>query len=752
MPTLTIDSSRFGTLEIASEDVIEFPNGLIGLGGTSLRARRDADRRAPFRWLHSIDDPSLALPVDQPVALLRRLRGRAVRRGQRTRVTADPADVAVWVTVRAGAELADFNANLRAPILVAEGRGHQVINEAADAPVRARCSRAVAAGRLAPTAPRLRIGIQGGTACCIITRRAGEKIMVGDDIVVHVMEIVGNTVRVGIEAPRSVPVYREEIWHAVRDENRAAADAAPLELPAACPDRLSPRRAAGARVSVVPPTKRPRPARDACSPSRHRVRPRSRRRSTSRRQAAQAPPGSEVPAARRRRGRRRGRRPAQARQGRRPAAGRAATSPRLRRPRRPRRCPTTTRPARSPTPPRRSRPAGLRVRSDRRGRRGGRRRGRGREHRRPRSPTTRALGRPAGRPRPSARWPRPARARPRARSRPSRARARREPRAPGMPERAPDRRRDREAANPRAGEQAEPVRPADEPPAEAEGAPARRPARARRSAPEAEPEAEAEEPERRGEAARRRRADGGRVGCDLSALDHASRHGPPKCAPTRRGRRSTARLADLGRASRRPTRRGPRRARPCGNRRRLQPARARRAGARTRRSRSIRAPPPNATRRACATPRPRSRSAAKRSRIAAGAEVDLAGASRSRPPVSRAASSSAGALSIRRPSSRIASRSRRMYGAGVRPARPRPRSPARRDGWRTGGSRRKTRGSSRHPALGRGVERVERQARRVAGLDPAPQADDHEGVPQPASPNSTCRRRSCGSTAHDHGQ
>ena len=64
----------------------------------------------------------------------------------------------------------------------------------------------------------------------IITRRPGEKIMLGDDIVVHVMEIVGNSVRVGIQAPRSVPVYREEIWDAVRAENQAAA-AAPTELP-----------------------------------------------------------------------------------------------------------------------------------------------------------------------------------------------------------------------------------------------------------------------------------------------------------------------------------------------------------------------------------------------------------------------------------------------------------------------------------------------------------------------------------------
>ena len=65
----------------------------------------------------------------------------------------------------------------------------------------------------------------------IITRRQGEKIMLGDDIVVHVMEIVGNSVRVGIEAPRSVPVYREEIWEAVREENRAAAGTAPDVLP-----------------------------------------------------------------------------------------------------------------------------------------------------------------------------------------------------------------------------------------------------------------------------------------------------------------------------------------------------------------------------------------------------------------------------------------------------------------------------------------------------------------------------------------
>jgi len=56
--------------------------------------------------------------------------------------------------------------------------------------------------------------------------------MLGDDIVVHVMEVAGNSVRLGIEAPRSVTIYREEIWLEVKRENEEAAAGLPLELPA----------------------------------------------------------------------------------------------------------------------------------------------------------------------------------------------------------------------------------------------------------------------------------------------------------------------------------------------------------------------------------------------------------------------------------------------------------------------------------------------------------------------------------------
>jgi carbon storage regulator len=65
-----------------------------------------------------------------------------------------------------------------------------------------------------------------------ISRRAGERIMLGDDTVIEILEVRGQTVRIGIDAPRSLPIYREEIWLEVKRENQAAAEAAATgELP-----------------------------------------------------------------------------------------------------------------------------------------------------------------------------------------------------------------------------------------------------------------------------------------------------------------------------------------------------------------------------------------------------------------------------------------------------------------------------------------------------------------------------------------
>ena len=56
----------------------------------------------------------------------------------------------------------------------------------------------------------------------ILTRRVGESLMIGDDVVVTVLGLNGNQVRIGIAAPRDVDVHREEIYEKVQEEKRVS--------------------------------------------------------------------------------------------------------------------------------------------------------------------------------------------------------------------------------------------------------------------------------------------------------------------------------------------------------------------------------------------------------------------------------------------------------------------------------------------------------------------------------------------------
>jgi carbon storage regulator len=58
----------------------------------------------------------------------------------------------------------------------------------------------------------------------ILSRRPGESLTIGDDIVVTVVSVNGNQIRLGISAPREVRVLRDEIYKSIREENHAAAN------------------------------------------------------------------------------------------------------------------------------------------------------------------------------------------------------------------------------------------------------------------------------------------------------------------------------------------------------------------------------------------------------------------------------------------------------------------------------------------------------------------------------------------------
>lgn len=122
----TIDSTRFGRIEVAPDSAIVFPHGLAGLDSRTFtliaRAQDDA-----FVWLHSLEDPALALPLADP---RRFFSGFALE-------PAPAEGAAIYVTVRASERIEEFTANLRAPLVIADGVGQQVINEAPGAELRA---------------------------------------------------------------------------------------------------------------------------------------------------------------------------------------------------------------------------------------------------------------------------------------------------------------------------------------------------------------------------------------------------------------------------------------------------------------------------------------------------------------------------------------------------------------------------------------------------------------------------------------
>ena len=64
----------------------------------------------------------------------------------------------------------------------------------------------------------------------VLTRKPKQQIMIGDNIVVNVVEVQGDNVRIAIEAPREIKIYRGEIYRAIQEENQKAAMQQSVEI------------------------------------------------------------------------------------------------------------------------------------------------------------------------------------------------------------------------------------------------------------------------------------------------------------------------------------------------------------------------------------------------------------------------------------------------------------------------------------------------------------------------------------------
>jgi carbon storage regulator len=80
----------------------------------------------------------------------------------------------------------------------------------------------------------------------VLTRKSNQSIMIGDDIEVSVLSIMGEKVRIGIQAPRDIPVFRREVYLEIQEERGAGREGA----------RQAAATAPGERVPVAPAPER----------------------------------------------------------------------------------------------------------------------------------------------------------------------------------------------------------------------------------------------------------------------------------------------------------------------------------------------------------------------------------------------------------------------------------------------------------------------------------------------------------------
>lgn len=134
-PTESYDTSRFGTVDVIVDSIIEFPDGLIGLGG-SRYALLSTDARSPFLWLQSLDNAAVALPVANPHRFFRDFEVELTDSDASLLGFDDGQPADVYVTVTASSVATEVTVNLKAPILIRDGNGHQVINQSDKAAVK----------------------------------------------------------------------------------------------------------------------------------------------------------------------------------------------------------------------------------------------------------------------------------------------------------------------------------------------------------------------------------------------------------------------------------------------------------------------------------------------------------------------------------------------------------------------------------------------------------------------------------------
>lgn len=138
---MRVNTRLFGEIEIADEKIITFPNGIIGFPDmTKFTMIYDEEKgtNAGIRWLQSMDEPTFAMPVMDPLVVKEDYNPEVDDEILKNIGTLTPDNILVLVTVTVPSDLTKMSVNLQGPIIinVDERKACQVIVDTADCPVK----------------------------------------------------------------------------------------------------------------------------------------------------------------------------------------------------------------------------------------------------------------------------------------------------------------------------------------------------------------------------------------------------------------------------------------------------------------------------------------------------------------------------------------------------------------------------------------------------------------------------------------
>ena len=138
---MRVNTRLFGEIEIADEKIITFPSGIIGFPDmTKFTMIYDEEKgtNAGIRWLQSMDEPTFAMPVMDPLVVKEDYNPEVDDEILKNIGTLTPDNILVLVTITVPSDLTQMSVNLQGPIIinVDERKACQVIVDTADCPVK----------------------------------------------------------------------------------------------------------------------------------------------------------------------------------------------------------------------------------------------------------------------------------------------------------------------------------------------------------------------------------------------------------------------------------------------------------------------------------------------------------------------------------------------------------------------------------------------------------------------------------------